>query len=273
MENRDLEKQILFLKEIDRMKSVLRQNHVIEEGRREDDAGHSWHAAVMAMTLASYAKPQVQVDRAIRMLLIHDLVEIYAGDTPCFDSDVVATQAAREQAAADKVAALLPEEQGKAYRALWEEFDRVETDDAELKRRVEEFIRLGQYDNAMIAADRIRDDVVRRESLEEVRVYSLFVNKGDYRGAGIAFWEKGMYAKAREMFSLSGDRGLIEFMDACIGKGNSALDYGIVSYFNEVTDPSAGRLITETLNEDLEQMKKTQREVKQKLSSIRRKHG
>ena len=151
--------------------------------------------------------------------------------------------------------------------------ERVETDDAELKRRVEEFIRLGQYDNAMIAADRIRDDVVRRESLEEVRVYSLFVNKGDYRGAGIAFWEKGMYAKAREMFSLSGNRGLIEFMDACIGKGNSALDYGIVSYFNEVTDPSAGRLITETLNEDLEQMKKTQREVKQKLSSIRRKHG
>ena len=74
MENRDLEKQILFLKEIDRMKSVLRQNHVIEEGRREDDAGHSWHAAVMAMTLAPYAKPQVQVDRAIRMLLIHDLV-------------------------------------------------------------------------------------------------------------------------------------------------------------------------------------------------------
>lgn len=137
MENRDLEKQILFLKEIDRMKSVLRQNHVIEEGRREDDAGHSWHAAVMAMTLASYAKPQVQVDRAIQMLLIHDLVEIYAGDTPCFDSDVVATQAAREQAAADKVAALLPEEQGKAYRALWEEFDRAETDDAQFAAAVD----------------------------------------------------------------------------------------------------------------------------------------
>ena len=137
MENRDLEKQILFLKEIDRMKSVLRQNHVIEEGRREDDAGHSWHAAVMAMTLAPYAKPQVQVDRAIRMLLIHDLVEIYAADTPCFDSDVVATQAAREQAAADKVAALLPEEQGKAYRALWEEFDRAETDDAQFAAAVD----------------------------------------------------------------------------------------------------------------------------------------
>ena len=137
MENRDLEKQILFLKEIDRMKSVLRQNHVIEEGRREDDAGHSWHAAVMAMTLAPYAKPHVQVDRAIRMLLIHDLVEIYAGDTPCFDSDVVATQAAREQVAADKVAALLPEEQGKAYRALWEEFDRAETDDAQFAAAVD----------------------------------------------------------------------------------------------------------------------------------------
>ena len=127
MENRDLEKQILFLKEIDRMKSVLRQNHVIEEGRREDDAGHSWHAAVMAMTLAPYAKPQVQADRAIRMLLIHDLVEIYAGDTPCFDSDVVATQAAREQTAADKVAA----------RALWEEFDRAETDDAQFAAAVD----------------------------------------------------------------------------------------------------------------------------------------
>ena len=131
MDSQKLTSQIEFLREIDKMKSVLRQNWVIGNARREDDAAHSWHAAMMALTLSEYAKPTVNIDRAVRMLLVHDLVEIYAGDTPCFDKDVVETQQAREALAADRVEALLPDEQGKAYRALWEEFDKAETDDAQ----------------------------------------------------------------------------------------------------------------------------------------------
>lgn len=131
MNSQKLTSQIEFLREIDKMKSVLRQNWVIGNARREDDAAHSWHAAMMALTLSEYAKPTVNIDRAVRMLLVHDLVEIYAGDTPCFDKDVVETQQAREALAADRVEALLPDEQGKAYRALWEEFDKAETDDAQ----------------------------------------------------------------------------------------------------------------------------------------------
>ncbi len=131
MESQKLSKQIEFLKEIDTMKTILRQNWVIGKAHREDDAEHSWHAAMMALTLAEYAKPTVNADRAVRMLLVHDLVEIYAGDSPCFDADAVATQAERERVAAERVCALLPEEQGTAYRALWEEFDGAQTDDAQ----------------------------------------------------------------------------------------------------------------------------------------------
>ena len=131
MDSQKLTSQIEFLKEIDKMKTVLRQNWVIGKARREDDAAHSWHAAIMALTLSEYAKPTVNIDRAVRMLLVHDLVEIYAGDTPCFDKEVVETQSEREALAADRVEALLPAAQGKAYRALWEEFDKAETDDAQ----------------------------------------------------------------------------------------------------------------------------------------------
>jgi len=102
MDSQKLTSQIEFLREIDKMKSVLRQNWVIGNARREDDAAHSWHAAMMALTLSEYAKPTVNIDRAVR-----------------------------EALAADRVEALLPDEQGKAYRALWEEFDKAETDDAQ----------------------------------------------------------------------------------------------------------------------------------------------
>lgn len=131
MDSQKLTLQIAFLKEIDAMKTIYRQNWVVDKSRREDDASHSWHAAMMAMTLSEYAKPTVQIDRAIKMLLVHDLVEIYAGDTPCFDADAVATQDLREQAAVARVGALLPPEQAETYSALFAEFDAAQTDDAQ----------------------------------------------------------------------------------------------------------------------------------------------
>lgn len=135
----DLKKQLLFLKEIDKMKSILRQNWVVDLTHREDDAEHSWHCALMAMTLAPYAKPEVSVDKAVQMLLIHDLVEIYAGDTPCYDTDVVKTQETREADAAEKIINLLPNEQGIAYKALWDEFSACQTETAKYAVTIDHF--------------------------------------------------------------------------------------------------------------------------------------
>lgn len=151
------------------MKSILRQNWVIDGTHREDDAAHSWHAALMALTFAEYAKPTVRIDRAVRMLLIHDLVEIYAGDTPCFDAADVATQAERETAAAQKVCALLPSAQGDAYFALWTEFDRAETDDAQYAAAIDRLqpLLLNYYTDGASWRGRTvtREQVLKRNAL------------------------------------------------------------------------------------------------------------
>lgn len=122
--------QFAFLTEIDKMKSVLRRNILIDCTRQEDDAGHSWHMAVCAMLLSEYAAETVDMARVIRMALVHDLVEIYAGDTFCYDVQGNLDKAARERAAADRLYAILPTDQGPELRALWEEFDRMDTPDA-----------------------------------------------------------------------------------------------------------------------------------------------
>ena len=89
MENSRMEQQLQFIMEIDRMKSVYRRTLLVDHSRRETDAEHSWHFALMALLLAEYAGPDVKIDRVIRMALVHDLVEIYAGDTFAYDGDDV----------------------------------------------------------------------------------------------------------------------------------------------------------------------------------------
>ena len=125
-----LEQQIRFLVELDKMKSVLRQSPVYSGERRENDAEHSWHIAVMAMVLREYAPEPVDMGRVVEMLTVHDLIEIYAGDTFAYDAAGNADKAARECAAADRLYAMLPPEQGTYYRTLWEEFDAMETPEA-----------------------------------------------------------------------------------------------------------------------------------------------
>jgi putative hydrolase of HD superfamily len=119
-----------FTAEIDRMSSVLRRTLLIDRSRRENDAEHSWHIAVMAMLFEEYAVRKVNIMHAVEMMLVHDLVEIYAGDTFAYDIDGYASKAAREKDAADKLFSILPEEQGMHIRALWEEFDAAESNDA-----------------------------------------------------------------------------------------------------------------------------------------------
>ena len=125
-----LEAQLAFLAEIDKMKSIIRQTPLIDRSRRETDAEHCWHVALMAALLAEHAEQPVDVGRVVKMLLIHDLVEIDAGDTFLYDAAANADKDAREQRAADRIFGLLPPDQAAEYRALWDEFEARQTADA-----------------------------------------------------------------------------------------------------------------------------------------------
>lgn len=125
-----LKRQIEFILEADKMKNIFRQNIVLDRSKYENDAEHSWHFALMAMVLSEYADENVDLLRVMKMALIHDIVEIYAGDTFAYDVKGNITKRQREQDAADKVFGILPPDLGAEYRSLWDEFDRAETPDA-----------------------------------------------------------------------------------------------------------------------------------------------
>lgn len=128
--NMRLDQQLKFTAEIDQMTSVYRRTLLISGERRENDAEHSWHIAVMALLFKEYCVEEPNVERAIKMCVVHDLIEIYAGDTFAYDLQGNESKAGREKAAADRLFAQLPPEQGAEIRALWEEFDAAETTDA-----------------------------------------------------------------------------------------------------------------------------------------------
>jgi len=126
-----MKSQMHFLAEADKMKTILRQTYITDKSRQENSAEHSWHFALTALTLHEYcAIDGVDINRVIKMALVHDLVEIYAGDTPAYDTKGNVDKDEREQKAASKLFSLLPDEQAAEYRSLWEEFDRMETPDA-----------------------------------------------------------------------------------------------------------------------------------------------
>ncbi|WP_371372680.1 GNAT family N-acetyltransferase [Sporomusa aerivorans] len=131
--NNRLEQQICFLVEVDKLKTIYRKNYVIGTDRRETDAEHSWHLAVMAMLLAEYVDDYpIDVFKVVKMLLIHDIVEIDAGDTYCFDQQAGVDKDVREQAAAGRLFGLLPADQSQELRDLWEEFEQKQSPEARL---------------------------------------------------------------------------------------------------------------------------------------------
>jgi putative hydrolase of HD superfamily len=132
-----LARRIAFIVEIDKLKQVLRQNVVIDRSRRENSAEHSWHLAVMAVILADLAEPEVEPLRVLKMLLIHDLVEVDAGDTFLYDGAAAADQVAREEAAAARLFGLLPADQARELAALWAEFEAGATRDAAFARALD----------------------------------------------------------------------------------------------------------------------------------------
>lgn len=123
MRNERLDRQLGFIIEIDKLKRVMRQSYLMTADRRENSAEHSWHLAVMAMVLAEHAEEQVDPFRALRMVVLHDIVEIDAGDTYCYDEQAALDKAEREGRAATRIFGLLPEDQACELRDLWDEYE------------------------------------------------------------------------------------------------------------------------------------------------------
>ena len=129
-----LDQQFAFIREIDKEKFIKRQTYLSDGERKENDAEHAWHMAIMTMLLSEYANEPIDVLHTIGMLLIHDLVEIDAGDTYAYDEDGKKTQAQRGKKAADRIYGMLPKEQGKMLYDLWLEFEAQTTPEAKFAR-------------------------------------------------------------------------------------------------------------------------------------------
>lgn len=134
-----LKKQIKFIKEIDKEKMIKRQTLLTNGIQKEDDAQHAWHTAIMTLLLSEYANEEIDILKTISMLLIHDIVEIDAGDTYAYDQEEIKTQRERETKAADRIFGLLPEDQKEKLRMLWEEFENNETPEAHFAHTMDNF--------------------------------------------------------------------------------------------------------------------------------------
>ena len=132
-----LKKQLEFVLEIDKEKNIFRQTHLSGQGRNENDAEHAWHMAIMAYLLREYANEPVDIGRAMLMCLIHDIVEIDAGDTYAYDAEGLKTQKAREDAAKERIFSLLPEDQKQELLQIFDEFEAFQTPEAKFARAMD----------------------------------------------------------------------------------------------------------------------------------------
>jgi len=133
----DLDARLAFVLEIDALKSVLRRNSIRGGERRENTAEHSWHLALMAIVLAPHSDSPIDTARVVAMLLVHDLVEIDAGDTFAYDDVGALSKSRREEAAADRIFAILPPAQAAELRALWDEFESGTSSEARFARAID----------------------------------------------------------------------------------------------------------------------------------------
>lgn len=179
MQNNRLAQQLQFIIEIDKLKLVLRQTLLTDSSRQENTAEHSWHIAVMAMTLAEYAPVGTDISLTIKMLLIHDLVEIYAGDTFCYDAQGYESKIEREQEAATKLFGILPAEQGSEFKELWEEFEEQKTPSSQFAAaldRIQPFLHNLETQGGTWRIHGItRDKVMKRMALVETATPKLWL--------------------------------------------------------------------------------------------------
>lgn len=134
-----LEQQIQFIIEADKVKNIFRQTYLADGARKENDAEHSWHLALSAVLLREHMKEETDLTRVMTMVLIHDLVEIDAGDTYAYDDAGASTKREREARAADRIFSILPEDQGRYFRSLWDEFEEYRTADAKFAHLLDNF--------------------------------------------------------------------------------------------------------------------------------------
>lgn len=139
MKKQRLEQQIDFCREIDKEKMIKRQTYLTDALTKENDAEHAWHMAVMTLILSEYANEKIDVLRTISMLLIHDIVEIDAGDTFAYDEERKKFQTEKEQKAAGRIFGMLPEDQREFFRSLWDEFEAGETPEAKFAHTMDNF--------------------------------------------------------------------------------------------------------------------------------------
>ena len=139
MDKKRFEKQVKFILEIDKEKNILRQTHISGGGRRENDAEHAWHMAIMIYLLKEYANEEIDLAKAMMMALIHDIVEIDAGDTYAYDEKGLESQKDREEKAAERIFGILPPEQRDELKNLFEEFESFATPEARFARAMDNF--------------------------------------------------------------------------------------------------------------------------------------
>ena len=135
----ELERQMKFIMELDKAKQIGRQTYLSDGSRKENDAEHSWHMALMAYLLREYANEEVDIAKVMLMCLIHDIVEIDAGDTYAYDAEGLQTQKAREEAAKERIFSILPEDQRNELSALFDEFEAYETAESRFAHAMDNF--------------------------------------------------------------------------------------------------------------------------------------
>ncbi|UJW33424.1 HD domain-containing protein [Saccharothrix sp. AJ9571] len=184
--------QLAFLAEADKLKTVLRQSPLAAAERRENDAEHSWHLALMVAVLAEYADEPIDLGHTIQLVVVHDLVEIYAGDTPLYDDDGRESQQEREEAAAEKLFGLLPGDQAAHFRALWDEFETRETPEARFAKAMDRMQPLllnwlakgGTWQTPGVTAATVRERkaVIGDASAELWSAAATLIGEGERRG-------------------------------------------------------------------------------------------
>jgi putative hydrolase of HD superfamily len=187
-----LREQLTFLIEVDQLKTIMRQSPLVSVERRENDAEHSWHLAMMVVILAEYSDEPVDVGHTIQLVLVHDLVEIYAGDTPLYDSAAGVDQEDREAIAADELFALLPGDQAVRVRALWDEFEERRTPEARFAKAMDRLqplllnwmARGGTWKTPGVTADdvRSRKAVIGDASTSLWEAGRRLIDEGEARG-------------------------------------------------------------------------------------------
>ncbi|WP_318205464.1 HD domain-containing protein [Streptomyces sp. SCL15-4] len=187
-----LRAQLTFLVEVDQLKTILRQSPLAAADRRENDAEHSWHLAMMVVILAEHSDEPIDIGHTVQLVLLHDLVEIYAGDTPLYDSAAGVDQHEREVAAAEELFGLLPDDQARRMRSLWDEFEERRTPEAKFAKAMDRLqplllnwmARGGTWRTPGVTADdvRARKAVIAEASSSLWTAGRRLIDEGEARG-------------------------------------------------------------------------------------------